>query len=49
VVLVPWLLIGAFLGKAPGFRSLEPPLIGVVAITLAVSLISWAIQMVHLS
>lgn len=49
VALVPWLVIGAFLGKTPGFRSLEPPLIGLVAITLAVSLISWTIQMVRLS
>lgn len=49
VVLVPWLVIGASVSKTPGFRSLEPPLIGLAAITLAVSLFSWTIQLVRLS
>lgn len=44
--LVPWLLAGAALGKTPGFRSLEQPLIGVVVATVAVSLVSWTIRLV---
>ena len=44
--LVPWLLAGASLGKTPGFRSLEQPLIGVVVATVAVSLVSWTIRLV---
>ena len=43
--LVPWLLAGAASGKAPGFRSLERPLIGVVVATVAVSLVSWTIRL----
>lgn len=43
--LVPWLLIGAAWGKSPGFRSPEPPLIGVVVATVALSLVSWTIRL----
>lgn len=43
--LVPWLLVGAARGKAPGFRSPEPPLLGVVVATVAVSLVSWTIRL----
>jgi hypothetical protein len=44
-VLIPWLLVGAAVGKTPGFRSLERPLIGVVVVTVAVSLVSWTIRL----
>ncbi len=44
--LAPWLLAGAALGKTPGFRSLEQPLLGVVVATVAVSLVSWTIRLV---
>jgi hypothetical protein len=44
--LVPWLIAGAALGKTPGFRSMEAPLIGVVVATVAVSLVSWTIRLV---
>lgn len=46
LALVPWLLAGAATGKAPGFRSPEPVLIGVVVATVAVSLVSWTIRLV---
>jgi hypothetical protein len=45
LALVPWLLAGAALGKPPGFRSLETPLIGLVALVVAVSLFSWMIRL----
>ncbi len=45
-VLAPWLLAGAATGRSPGFRSPEPPLIGVVVATVAVSLVSWTIRLV---
>ena len=43
--LVPWLVAGAALGRTPGFRSLEQPLFGVAAVTVAVSLVSWAARL----
>jgi len=46
VGLAPWLLVGAAMGKAPGFRSLERPLLGLVVATVAVSLVSWTIRLV---
>jgi hypothetical protein len=45
VVLIPWLLAGAILGRPPGFRSLEEPLIGLVVAAVAVSLLSWTIRL----
>ena len=45
LVLIPWLLAGAVLGRTPGFRSLERPLIGLVAVTIALSLVSWTIRL----
>ena len=44
--LTPWLLVGAARGKALGFRSPEPALIGVVVATVAVSLVSWTIRLI---
>lgn len=45
-VLAPWLLAGAALGRPPGFRSPEPPLLGVVVATVALGLVSWTIRLV---
>ena len=45
LVLVPWLLLGAAIGRVPGFRSLETPLIGLVVATVALSLLSWTIRL----
>lgn len=46
VVLIPWLLAGAALGRPIGFRSLEQPLIGLVVATVALSLLSWTIRLI---
>jgi len=45
VVLVPWLLAGAALGRTPGFRTVEDPLIGVVVLTVGVSLVTWTVRL----
>ena len=45
LILIPWLLAGATLGRTLGFRSLERPLIGLVAVTIALSLVSWTIRL----
>jgi hypothetical protein len=45
LALVPWLAAGAALGRPPGFRSLETPLIGLVVGTVALSLLSWTIRL----
>jgi hypothetical protein len=45
LVLVPWLLLGAAIGRAPGFRSLETPMIALVVATVALSLLSWTIRL----
>ncbi len=45
LVLIPWLLAGAILGRPVGFRSLERPLIGFAALTIALSLVSWTIRL----
>ncbi len=46
VGLIPWLIVGSALGKTPGFRSLEQPLLGVVVATVAVSLVTWTIRLI---
>ena len=38
-------LAGAILGRPPGFRSLEEPLIGLVVAAVAVSLLSWTFRL----
>lgn len=48
VGLVPWLLAGALAGKTLGFRTLERPLLGVIVVTVAVSLVSWTIRLFDL-
>ena len=45
-LLVPWLLAGAARGRPVGFRSLEPPLIGLVVAAVALSLLSWTIRLI---
>jgi hypothetical protein len=45
LALVPWLLAGAARGKPWGTRSLEPPLIGLVVATVALSLVSWTVRL----
>jgi hypothetical protein len=45
LALIPWLLAGAVRGKPLGTRSLEPPLIGLVVGTVALSLLSWTIRL----
>ena len=45
LALIPWLLLGAALGRPIGFRSLETPLIGLVVATVALSLLSWIIRL----
>ena len=44
-LLIPWLLAGAALGRTPGFRNLEQPLIGLVVVTVALSLAAWAFRL----
>ncbi|GAC1465419.1 MAG: DUF2752 domain-containing protein [Isosphaeraceae bacterium] len=44
-VLIPWLLAGAAMGRFPGFRSPEQPLIGMIVVTVAVSLVTWTIRL----
>jgi hypothetical protein len=45
VALIPWLVIGAARGRPLGFRRLEPPLIGLVVATVALSLMSWTFRL----
>ena len=45
LVLIPWLLAGAALGRPVGFRSLEWPMVVLVACTIALSLVSWTIRL----
>lgn len=45
VVLIPWLAACAALGRPFGFRTLEPPLIGLVVATVALSLFSWTLRL----
>jgi hypothetical protein len=45
LVLVPWFLLGAAIGRVPGFRSLETPMIALVVATVALSLLSWTIRL----
>lgn len=45
LALIPWLLVGAVLGRPIGFRSLETPLIGLVVATVVMSLLSWTIRL----
>ena len=45
VVLVPWLLLAAAAGRAPGCRSVDRPLVGVVVAAVAVSLVSWTLRL----
>jgi hypothetical protein len=44
-VIVPWLLVGAARGQALGFRSPERPLLAVVVVTVAISLVSWTFRL----
>jgi hypothetical protein len=45
MVLIPWLVACVVWGRPLGFRSLEPPLIGLVVATVALSLFSWTLRM----
>ncbi len=45
MVLTPWFLASAAAGRPLGFASLERPLIGLLALTIALSLLSWLIRL----
>jgi hypothetical protein len=45
LALVPWLIAGAVRGKPIGCRSLETPILGLVAATVAASLLAWTIRL----
>jgi hypothetical protein len=45
VLLIPWLVAGAVRGRPIGCRSLEIPFVGLVVITVALSLLSWTIRL----
>jgi hypothetical protein len=42
---IPWLLAGAARGRPIGCRSLETPLLGLVVITVVLSMLSWTIRL----
>lgn len=46
VAVIPWLLAGAARGRPVGSRALEPPLVGLVVATAALSLLSWTIRLI---
>ncbi len=46
VALILWLLAGAARGRPVGSRLLEPPLVGLVVATVALSLLSWTIRLI---
>jgi len=46
VVLIPWLVAGAILGRPIGFRTLEQPLIGLVVTIVALSLFFWTVRLI---
>jgi hypothetical protein len=41
---IVWLIAASLRGAPPGFRSLEPPLLGAVLVVVALSLGFWAIR-----
>jgi hypothetical protein len=45
VVLIPWLLGSALIGRPWGCRTLDQPLILLVVATVASSLLAWTIRM----
>jgi hypothetical protein len=46
VLLIPWLVAGAARGRPVGFGSLEPPLVGLVVATVALSLLFWTLRLI---
>ena len=45
LLMVPWLLLGAFRGQPVGFRSVEGPVLAVVSAAVAASLLFWTIRL----
>jgi hypothetical protein len=46
LVLIPWLLVVAVWGRPWPFRYLEQPLVGLSVAVVALTLISWSVQMI---
>jgi hypothetical protein len=46
LALIPWLVLGAALGRPLGFRSLEWPLIALLLATVALSLVFWSVRLI---
>ena len=45
VVLIPWLVAGAIMGRPIGFRTLEQPMVGLAVIIVALSLFFWTVRL----
>jgi hypothetical protein len=45
VAFLPWLIAAALIGRPPGCRSLDQPLVGVIVVAVAVSLVSWTLRL----